>query len=392
MAAPHATAVSGGAAPPAGFALWNLGFRPFFLGAMLHAWLSIAHWTGAVSLGWWPAAPLAHAHEMIFGFSAAVIAGFLLTAIGNWTGLQTLSGRPLAALFACWAAARLLWLAGLGGHPAAAAADLLFGSGLLAAASGPVVRARQWRQWAILLTLAGLPAANAAAYFLPPEAVRSALLAGLYLTLLLVLLMLRRVLPFFIERAVAGARLRQRAWLDTAILSGFPAFALADLAGWRWPAAGLAAVLLPLFLLRLRDWHHPGLWLRPLLWVLYLGQGAITAGLALRAVQGVATLPPAFSLHAFAYGGLGLLTAGMMARVILGHTGRSVLEPPDGLCVVFTLLTAGAVARVLLPLLHAPLTVAWVLAAQLFWLLAFTLLLVLYARMLWQPRADGRPG
>ena len=381
-----------GAPPQSGFALWNLGFRPFFLGALLHALLSIGHWLGAWSLGWWAALPLAHAHEMIFGYAGAVIAGFLLTAIGNWTGLQTLHGAPLAALFSGWLAARLLWLAGLGGHAATAAADLLFGLGLLAAAAWPIVQARQWRQWSVLLLLAALTAANAAGYALPAGATHATLLAGLYLTVMLTLVMLRRVLPFFIERAITGAALRQRPWLDAALLGGFAVFALADVAGWRWPATLLAAALAPLFVLRLRDWHHPRLWQRPLLWVLYLGQAAFAAGLALHAAQDLAALPPALSLHAFAYGGLGLLTAGMMARVILGHTGRSVLEPPDGVCVVFTLLTAGAVARVLLPLLHAPLTVAWVLAAQLFWLLAFTLLLVLYARMLWQPRTDGRPG
>jgi uncharacterized protein involved in response to NO len=383
--------------PPPSLALWNLGFRPFFLGAMGYALLSMLQWLGALSLGWGGLDAVGHAHEMIFGYAHAVAAGFLLTAIGNWTGLQTPHGRPLMALFALWLAARLLWLGGQGDLPLTALFDLGFGFALLLAASAPILRKRQWSHVGLLALLAGLALANAASYLgghLDNGGLaRIGPFSGLYLLLTLILVMGRRVIPFFIERGVeGGARLRQRAWLDGVILGGFGLFAVADLAGQARLAAPVALLLVGCNLLRLWDWHTPGIWRKPLLWSLYLAYAALVAGLALYAARIVVAPNPFLSIHAFTYGAIGLMTTGMMARVALGHTGRNVFAPPAGVAWVFTLLLAGLGFRVGVPLFWPALYAAWMLIAQLLWLATFALLLWFYAAMLLRPRLDGRYG
>ena len=134
----------------AGIAILSLGFRPFFVGATLFSFVSILAWMGVYVFHWhWqPALPglTWHAHEMIYGYAMAVIAGFLLTAVRNWTGVQTLHGIPLLLLFLLWLAARLL-LAGDSGMLAwAALADGLFNLLLLVALAWPVFKVRQYKQ------------------------------------------------------------------------------------------------------------------------------------------------------------------------------------------------------------------------------------------------------
>ena len=147
------------------FALFELGFRPFFLAAGIFAVVSMLLWMlmyqfsvslpvgGSLSPVTW------HAHEMIYGYAMAVIAGFLLTAVSNWTGIRTWHGAPLVTLLACWVVARLAWILPLANSlPLAATADLLFMGGLMVGVSLPVIRVRQWKQqWPVLRRCVGFP-------------------------------------------------------------------------------------------------------------------------------------------------------------------------------------------------------------------------------------------
>ena len=119
---------------------------------------------------------------------------------------------------------------------------------------------------------------------------------------------------------------------------------------------------------------------------------ALFAGLALKAAVVVFGISPLLSLHAFTYGGIGLFTLGMMARVTLGHTGRNILEPPPAVIWIFGLLVSGTVIRVALPLLDAQHYVFWIGLSQLLWVLAFSLFIREFLPMLFRPRADGKPG
>ncbi len=383
-----------------GIGLWRLGFRPFFLGAGILAVLLMALWMGLYLFGL-ELAPAGyppviwHAHEMIFGYAVAVIAGFLLTAVKNWTNVQTLHGPGLMALFLLWVLARLAPFL----LPAGAVflLDVAFLLCLSAALLHPIVKSRSWNQLVVAALVLLLPCANILFYLgltgILPGGMRLGLYAGLYLVVAMILLVGRRVIPFFIERGCDGpVQLVSRPWLDVAIVVSYGLFVVLELSGAVRTAALLAALLAVLNTIRLVDWHARGIWRKPLLWVLYVAYVWITLGFLLKAVAALPGSSPLLALHAFTVGGIGMMTLGMMARVALGHTGRNVFDPPPSVWWMFSLLLGGAVCRVLLPLLSMEHYTLWVAASQLFWMGAFALFVFVYAPILVKPRVDGRYG
>lgn len=378
-----------------------LGFRPFFLGAGLYAAVAMGAWALA-----WRGTPLPgtdlfgptmwwHAHTLIHGFAFAAIIGFLLTAARNWTGTPTLRGPGLAALFALWIAARLLPHLGAA-LPLVASVDLVFQVGALVAVTVPLVRARRWRDVGIFSTkLLTLTIGNALVYF-APDARRAALYLGLYLVLALIMTIGKRVFPMFIEKGLGGQVKVDRApWLARVNLIAFVAYVIADLG---WPqgivSAGLAALVAAVNARRLVLWSRPGVWRKPMLWVLIAGYASIVIGFALRAASAGWPGLASSATHAWTAGGIGLCVLGMMVRVTLGHTGRNVRTPQPGwLVMMFGALLIAASLRVAAPLLApaVPYT-ASILCAQALWTLAFLMFGLRYTPMLLTPRADGKPG
>jgi uncharacterized protein involved in response to NO len=336
---------------------------------------------------------------MIYGYSLAVVAGFLLTAVRNWTGIRTLNGAPLFLLFLFWLLARLFIL--LGGADfllAAASFDLLFLAVLSAAIAAPIIRTRQWHNIAIVGKIVLLLASNLV-FFLGvtgklEQGVYWGLYSGLYIIIALILTLSRRVLPFFIEKGVGyPLELRNSKRVDIASLVLFVGFWIADMV--RPNSAGVAVCAAGLFFLhlwRLLGWYTAGIWKKPLLWVLYLGYAAIIAGFALKAAAYVAGISPSLGLHAFAVGGVGLMTLGMMTRVALGHTGRNVFEPPPLLSWVFIILFAALITRVALPMLFRQHYHVWIALSQWLWLSAFLIYFIRYFPILTRPRVDGQDG
>ncbi len=384
-------------------ALFQLGFRPFFSGAALFGITAVGLWMANYVFGS-PATPPAlppvvwHGHEMVFGYAMAVVAGFLLTAVSNWTGQPSLKGPSLAFTFILWLGARVAFYTPGNGLWLAAAADLAFLCALLYGVARPVLRVRQWKQTGILAKLMLMLATSASFYagalgYLA-EGIRWGLYGGLYLILALVFMMARRVVPFFIERGVDEDFVpRNRRWLDIASLVGVPIWAMFEIF---LPEQTMAIRLLSLALfsmhaLRLVDWHTPGIWRKPLLWSLFLGYGALVAGFGLRLLSTWGEVSPSIALHAFTYGGIGMMTLGMMARVALGHTGRNVSSPPPAIRWFLALLAAGALSRVLLPLLDDAHYTLWVGLSQILWMLAFAHFTLIYLPILTRPRIDGRP-
>ena len=157
-------------------------------------------------------------------------------------------------------------------------------------------------------------------------------------------------------------------------------------------AAWIAAALFVVHVVRMAGWYSSSLWSKPLLWVLYVAYAFIVFGFLLKAADLWSNVMPTLYIHAFAYGGIGVMTIGMMARVILGHTGRNVLSPPKVLAYVFALMVSGAVARVVLPLFDPGLYPVWIAASQLIWVAAFLIFIVVYTPMLLKTRIDGRDG
>lgn len=391
------------AKPPHPFALFNLGFRPFFLLAGLFSIAAILLWGGIFVYGW-PAPRVVyalsqwHAHEMIYGYAMAVVAGFLLTAVRNWTNVPTVTGLPLGGLAALWLAARVAGLAMPQQVWLMAGLDGAFNLLLCAALAQPIIRAKQKQQIGILLIMALLTLGNALFYLgalgYVAQGIAWGLYAGLYLIISLIFVMARRVVPFFIERGVGyEVVLQNRAWVDRSSLILLLLFLIAEVfLRWDAIAALLAALLVVVHGVRLHGWHTPGIWRKPLLWALFVGYAGAVFGFLLKALTPVLGLSPYLAVHAFALGGISMMTVGMMARVALGHTGRSIQEPSKGLPPIFILLAAAFVARVLLPLAAPAHYLVWLAFAQAFWISAYALFFLIYLPILIKPRVDGMPG
>lgn len=391
------------AQPVPRFALFNLGFRPFFLLAGVFSLVSIFIWGNVYVYGWpvprLPFSPMHwHAHEMIFGYGMAVVAGFLLTAVRNWTHIQTPRGLPLAGLATLWLAARVAGWMSPGHIVPMALSDLAFDVWLTVAIFRPILRAKQHDQIGIASKLVLLMLANLCFYLgvagVLEQGIVWGLYSGLYVLLALVYTMARRVLPFFIERGVGyPVTLKNRAWLDRSGIYVFGLFLIADVFWRNVPAtAVLAGLLFAIHTMRLVGWYTTGIWKKPLLWVLYVGYGGATFGFLLKALAPFSSLPPSLALHAFALGGIGMITAGMMARISLGHTGRDIQQHSWLLAPAFMSLFAAYVARVLLPMIAPVQYLSWLAMAQAAWLIAFALFVRVYTPILVKPRADGKPG
>ncbi len=392
--------------PPKPFALFELGFRPFFLAAGLFSVFAMSLWYLLYSGHWSGTGVMAregmrwHGHEMIFGYALAVVAGFLLTAVRNWTHVDTPRGLPLGLILLFWLVGRAgFFLDGDLGLWVAAIGDGLFLTALIIALLRPIARVRQWKQLGILSKLVLLLIANglyyAGALGHLPDGTRWGLFSGLYLILALIFVMGRRVIPFFIERGVdEEVELRNWPWLDIASLALFLAWAVVDvfLPGQRDAIGVLSLLLVALHGARLFLWHSIGIWRKPLLWSLYLGYAWLVLGFVLKAWSAWGGLSPFLALHAFAAGGIGLTTIGMMSRVALGHTGRNVFDPPKLLGSLFALLLLAGFLRVVAPIDLPAAYRFWVQLSQWLWMTAFAGFTFYYLPILARPRVDGRPG
>jgi uncharacterized protein involved in response to NO len=391
------------ARPTTSFALFNLGFRPFFLLAGLYSMISMLIWGGVYVYGWptprLPFSPMHwHAHEMIFGYGMAVVAGFLLTAVRNWTQINTAKGFQLAGLATLWLAARLAgWLIP-GKVLPMMVLDLVFDLWLVVVIFRPLLRAKQHNQLGIASKLILLMLANLCFYLgvsgVLEQGTVWGMLSGFYVLLALVYSMARRVLPMFIERGVGySVKLRNRVWIDRSGIYVFVLFLISDVFWRNVPVtAVLAGFLFVTHAMRLAGWYTGGIWKKPLLWVLYVGYGGATFGFLLKALAPFLSLSPSLALHAFALGGIGMITAGMMARISLGHTGRDIQQHSRLLAPAFMSLSAAYLARVLMPMIAPEYYLLWLGIAQAAWMAAFALLIWVYAPILVRRRIDGLPG
>jgi len=384
---------------PKGLTPFALGFRPFFAAAGLAAvvlmGLWLIFWSGRLAapgyyggIGW-------HAHEMLFGYTTAVIAGFLLTAVRNWTGIDTPTGTRLALLTLVWLAGRLLpfipgippWLLAL--------VDLSFLPLLALAIYRPLIQAQNKVNRVFLPLLAFMALANLLVHLqslgLSDSAAKGTDLM-LNMILLLLVLVSGRVLPFFTEKAVAGAKPRHSKRREQWVFGLIITWTLADLLYPNPRLLSLLALGVAVSQVwRLFDWHHPGVWRIPVLWVLYSGLIWLVVGFLLEALALNGLFSPLLSLHALTAGAIGVLTLGMMARVALGHTGRD-LQPPRAVEFGFILLNLAVALRVFGPVFVSDHYSFWIEASGGTWLVSFLIFVRYYLPVLLKPRVDGRPG
>lgn len=386
--------------PPVRHPVLALGFRPFFLLAGLAAaagmLLWLAMWGRGTDLGNAYGLVSWHAHEMLFGYAAAVVAGFLLTAVRNWTGVNTPTGLPLGGLALIWLAGRLLpWLGEAVPAALVSGVDLAFLPLLALAVRGPLWQGPQ-RVNRIFVPILGLMALANLLFHLQFLGLAGTAQRGtdamLMLLVLLIALLGGRVVPFFAQSALTGFRARRFAIAEQAGLWLLAALAAA-LAAWPspWLVAPLAALAGLAQAARIYGWHDRRIWRVPILWVLYTAFGWLSVGLVLLALASVGLLPGSAAHHALMVGGVGVATLGMMARVALGHTGRP-MRPARAVEWSFVALNLAGALRALGPLLAPGRHPLWVQAAGGVWLASFLVFLFFYAPILLRPRLDGQPG
>lgn len=383
-----------------GPALWSYGFRPFFLGGAGWAVLTMALWIAALGhglpLGGAYGATHWHAHEMAFGFAPAVLAGFLLTAIPNWTGGLPVAGRALALLFALWAVGRaaMTGAALIGAWPAALL-DAAFLPALLAIAAREIVAGRKWNDLKVLAGISAILAGNLGFHATalgggdPAPWLRAAV-SG-YVAL--VLIIGGRIIPSFtrnwLNQRGRGPMPVAYNRFDLGVI-GLSALALA---GWTIaPEARLSAmaalIAAGLNLARLARWRGLATRGEGLLAVLHLAYGCVPLGFLTIAAAGAGLVQPVSALHVLTVGVISTMMLAVMTRATRGHTGRALTA--SGLTMAsYLCLFAAALARPLADLLAA----AWLIEVTgALWILAFGLFVLEYGPMLTQERRLPRGG
>ncbi|HEX6958734.1 MAG TPA: NnrS family protein [Ferrovibrio sp.] len=385
------------------WAPFALGFRPFYLGGAAWALLTLPLWLAFLAghLDLPMADPLAwHAHEMLFGFAAAIIAGFLFTAVRNWTGNETPRGACLAALAALWLAGRVLLLAAPGWP--AAVVDLAFLPAIAIAIARPILAMTppkgKGRPWMPVVILSLLTFANLLLHLGMQGVLENGRALGQSVALgavaMLIAIIAGRIVPSFTMTAaqvivpVAKGRDRAALWalgiaiaLDVAAqLIAVPALLLAA-------ANGVAALL---HFARLQQWRSHRALRIPLLAILHIAYFWLPLAFALRALAALDLVPPAMAVHALGIGAMAGMMLAMMTRSALGHTGRKLKAGPIEIAVYAAIMLA-ALLR-LCAALHAEWQMPLLSAAGLAWEAAFGLFLLRYAPILLRPRIDGRPG
>lgn len=378
-----------------GPALLSYGFRPFFLLAALQAGLTVLVWlpfvTGHLTVPTAFAPVDWHIHEMLFGYQAAAIGGFLLTAIPNWTGRLPVQGRPLLVLVLAWLAGRIAVSASaLIGWRLAMAIDALFLLLLAGAAAREIVAGRNWRNLKVVVLVGLLLAANLA-FHLEAGLTGSADVArrfAIAVILMLVVLIAGRIVPSFTRNWLAqrgdGRMPVPFGSYDKVVLAGSAIALLSWVAVPDTAATGVALLLAAgLHLFRLARWAGDRSWRNPLLVILHIAYLFVPAGFALTALASLGVVAPGAGIHAWTAGAFGTMTLAVMSRASLGHTGRALVAT-GATQACYVLIVIGSVARICSALGHGPAMLLHV--AGLSWSLAF----LVFALAYWQVLTGAR--
>ncbi len=375
--------------------VFSLGFRPLFLAGAGFAALAILIWGLWLYGHWFDLQPVGgmlawHRHEMPFGFAAAIVAGFLLTAVPNWTGIAGVRGGALIALVSVWLLGRVAWWMPL---PVGLilALQWAFLPLLAVLLARDLIAAGKRDNYPIVLVLAlmaGCQALTLIGLFNDDTGLqRQGVLGALWLIAALMTVIGGRVIPFFIQRGLnrppvpAAHPLPTRLLLIGSLLTAITFAAGLNDSPRLWLAA-LFALTGSLQIRRLIRWHDRGMWRVPLLWSLYLAYGWMALATGAMAAWHLALLgQQSLATHALAVGGVGGLILAMIARVSLGHTGR-LLQPPKAVVLGFALVLIAAGCRVLL----VPFSSLGLGLSVVLWCAAFALFLRHYTAILLKPR------
>lgn len=375
------------------------GFRPFFLLGALYSALNLLIWGGFYAGHITPPSFLLdpvswHAHEMIYGFTMAIIAGFLLTAVANWTGGAPARQLHLGALCGLWVAGRVVMNFDLGlPDIAIAVIENSFIPALAISLSIPLLKSWNKRNFVFLVLLSILFFCDIW-FFITQERM------SLYIPVMVIIAMISlvggRIIPAFtvaaLRRRGEEAHQTPQGRLDALALVSIVFIVLALLLtgtqGIFLAVCAFASAII--HGLRMRAYHTRRILNDPMVWVLHAGYGWVIIGLFLIGLAGIGILPFSMVLHALTAGAIGTMTLGMMCRVALGHTGRDLLASRL-MTFSFMMIQGAAIMRVVGPILLPDHTNLWIMGSAFLWSVCFGLYVLIYTPILWQPRPDGRP-
>jgi uncharacterized protein involved in response to NO len=385
--------------PYGGPAFFSFGFRPFFLGAAVFAAVAVPAWVlifaGAIGAPFIYPPREWHVHEMLFGFLPAVMTGFLLTAIPNWTGRTPLRGRLLASLWVLWLAGRLAVAASI--SPLIAA---VIDAGFLVALAAFVWReigvSKNWSRSPIGILISLYAGANIWFHVLALDGAATDRPERLALATLLMLLTVigGRVTPAFTADYLAGQRTATRPASFSRIDQVSMLLVLLAALTWIVQPEGqtVGALLLAagvVNVIRLSRWRGWMTWREPLVFILTVGYGWVALSLVALGGSALGVLPAANAIHALTTGAVGAMTLAIMTRASLGHTGRP-RHADLTTAVIYLLVNVGAIARVLAPGADAPtgFTHALLGLAAVGWSGAYLLFALRYGPMLVRPNLE----
>ena len=372
-----------------GAPLFAMGFRPFFFFASIWAGLATPLWIASY-LGWAPHFTRDwHVHEMLFGYVAGVVAGFLLTAVPNWTGRLPVAGWPLAFLFSLWAMGRCAMLLEPALGDWTRVIDSLFLLVLAAVVWREILAANNKRNLLICALVSVFAASNIVFHFQPwtPGGGLVAERIALAFIAMLIALVGGRITPSFTRNWMAKRSMQPEPTPQDRCDIAALALSALSLAIWvATPASPLAGAALVVSgvasFLRLIRWQGWRATAEPLLLILHIGYLWLGCALILMGVAALAPsqIPASAGVHALTTGAVGVMTLAVMTRATRGHTGRP-LTAPWGTQMIYVLVNIGALARVTAALLPdaPPLLLA---SSAIAWSAAFALFAVLYAPLL----------
>src|SRR5699024_2365490 len=384
----------------------GLAFRPFFWFGSVFVVLSLFAW----SLFWAGKPPLQpdggmmwwHQHEMLFGFGIAIVTGFLLTAVQNWTGIPTVKGAQLWLLALLWLSARVLMAYPMGLNSyLLMAIDVAFIPFVAIAMASYVIRAKRWRNLIFIPVLTLLTLANTGMHWGKISANYTMVIESAYMTVWLITSLIivigGRVLPMFTAYAMRFAVQPMPKWREPLTIGA--ALFVCLLHGLRalgvvvepWLVALPLAALVVLNLLRYLSWQPQRCFKQPMIWGLHTSYLFVIFGAALWALAEFSFLRVDIALHTITVGGMMAIILSMMARVSLGHTGRIIRALPGKNAVLIALFAAGLLRGVGLLLAPNAAIMLYQISMGLS-MLAFLWFLLFYTKTLWVPRADNRPG
>jgi len=382
------------------FAFFALGFRPFFFFAAIFSLLIISFSLVQFSeniilssyytlIGW-------HAHEMLFGYTVAVIAGFLLTAVGNWTGIKMINGWQLILVSIVFVMGRFSPLIPDLPHSLVALSDFAFIPLLALIISVPIIRVKQWSNFIFIPLLLAMAMANLLVHLSALGLMNIPIETGsrimLYLVVLLIVIMGGRVIPFFTERGIKGVTVKKWIWIERLSPLSIILLLVSDIIpGDQLLTAYVALFAALIHSIRLFGWYSNNIWQVPLIWILHVAYSWFIVGFIIQGLAIFSINESQLAYHALTVGGIGIMTLGMMARVSLGHTGRE-MKLNNWMFLSFILINVAAVIRVIVPLIIPENYLYSIQLAGGLWVVAFLILVWVFTPIWIHPRIDGREG